>query len=434
MSDPALTQEVLGVTPESPPKTLRKLALVLAALGVVGLGVGFGAAGDPAAGYGALLTATVLVIGVAMVGPLLSAIFEMTGAKWGRAYRRLTEASVVLMPVGLVALLALLVLGNAFLPWVLDHPHVGGKAVWLTRGFWDARVLGALLLAYGVGLYFVYLSLRRDFCLGQVRERFTSKLGRWLGRKIGDGQAEAERVTRRMAVVAPIVALLYGLCFSLLGFDLIMALEPDWFSTLFGAWYFVGNVFIGLALLAAGSVALRGQLGLSRFLTAKRQSDMATLLLAFCLLNADFFWNQYLTIWYANLPEETFYVIERTVDASMPWRSLSLVSLAAFFAVPFLALLLRRVKRSGPLLTAVAGIAAAGVVLARFVEIGPPLLEVEQGSGLGVLALPLLAAVLVLLGLLGVGLLLFGRLITTVPIMPVGDAVFGREFREKGGH
>ena len=57
-------------------------------------------------------------------------------------------AGVVLMPVGLLGMLALVGGGGAYLPWVHEHPHVGGKAVWLTRGFWDARVLGALLISY----------------------------------------------------------------------------------------------------------------------------------------------------------------------------------------------------------------------------------------------------------------------------------------------
>jgi len=434
MIDSPLVKEVLGATPETPPKALRIPALVLIALGIVGAVIGFVVSGDASVGWAALLTAAVLVIGVAVVGPLLSAIFEMTGARWGRAYRRLVEGSVVLMPIGAVALLVLLAAGNSYLPWVHEHPHVGGKAVWLTRGFWDARVVGALLVSYALGLYFVYLSLRRDFCLAEVRQRFGGRLGAWLARGITDGEAEAARLEKRAAVVAPLVAVAYGLCFSLLGFDLIMALDPDWFSTLFGAWYFVGNIFFGLALLAVGSVALRRQLGLQRFITARRQSDMATLLLAFCLLNTDFFWNQYLTIWYANLPEETGYVIERTVNAALPWRDLSFVSLGAFFAVPFLALLLRRIKRSGALLTLVAAVAACGLLLARFIEIGPALIEIEPGGGLGVLARPLLTALLVLLGLLGAGLLLFGRFVAAVPIMPVGDPVFGREFREKGGH
>jgi hypothetical protein len=434
MIDASLAKEVLSATPDRAPEALRKLGFVLVGLGVIGLAAGFFLSADPAVGWAALLTATVLVIGVAVVGPLLSAIFEITGAKWGRAYRRLVEASVVLMPVGAIALIALLAAGNAYLPWVQEHPHVGGKAVWLTRGFWDARVVGALAVSYALGLYFVYLSLRRDFCLEEVRGRFTGKLGAWLGKGIADGEAEAARLTRRASVVAPLVALSYGICFTLLGFDLIMALEPDWFSTLFGAWYFVGNVFFAMALLAVGSVALRRTLGLERFITAERQSDMATLLLAFCLLNTDFFWNQYLTIWYANLPEETGYLIERTVDTALPWRSLSFVSLGTFFLLPFLLLLIRRVKRNGALLTLVAAAAAVGLVLARFIEIGPALFEVEKGSGIGVLLWPLLTAGLVLLGLLGVGLLLFGKLLSAVPIMPVGDAVFGREFREKGGH
>ncbi|MBW2277811.1 MAG: hypothetical protein JRF63_09985 [Deltaproteobacteria bacterium] len=432
MIDTSLIKEVLSATPAASPKTMRKLAAVLVALGVLGAAIGFLMSADPAVGWAALLTATVLVIGIAAVGPLLSAIFEMTGAKWGRAYRRLVEASVVLMPVGVAALLVLLAAGNVYLPWVHEHPHVGGKAVWLTRGFWDARVIGALSVSYGLGLYFVYLSMRRDFCLAEVRERFSGKLGTWLAKGITDGEAETARLDKRAAVVAPFVALSYGICFTLLGFDLIMALEPDWFSTLFGAWYFVGNIFFGMALLAIGSVALRRQLGLERFITAKRQSDMATLMLAFCLLNTDFFWNQYLTIWYANLPEETGYLIERTIDTNAPWRSMSFVSLGAFFALPFMLLLLRRVKRSGALLSIVAAVAACGLCLARFIEIGPALLEIEPGGGLGALIWPLLSAGLLLLGLLGLGLLLFGRLLPAVPIMPIGDPVFGREFRGKG--
>ncbi len=98
--------------------------------------------------------------------------------------------------------------------------------------------------------------------------------------------------------------------------DLIMALDPDWFSTLFGGWYFIGNLFSGLALLAIAAMSLRNRCGLQRFLPEARQSDLATLLFAFCLLNIDFFWSQYLTIWYGNLPEETGWLIERAVDDS----------------------------------------------------------------------------------------------------------------------
>ena len=54
----------------------------------------------------------------------------------------------------------------------------------------------------------------------------------------------------------PAVAIVYSVAFSFIGIDLIMALEPDWFSTLFGGWYFIGNLFAGLALLAVAAMSL----------------------------------------------------------------------------------------------------------------------------------------------------------------------------------
>jgi len=436
MSGTPLIEQVLskGAAPDG--AALGKVGVVLAAAGLAGLGLGFAASGDPAAGWAGLTTATAIVAGVAMVGPLLSAIFQITGAKWGRVYRRLAEGSVVLMPVALVGVLILIAGGNAYLPWVHEHPHLGGKAVWLTRGFWDARLLLALALAYGAGLAFVRLSLRRDFCLIEVRKRFKGRIAEIVSKGITEGNAddEAERCEHRMTQLAPLVAIAYGLAFTVFGFDLIMALEPDWFSTLFGAWYFIGNVFGGLALLAIGSVAFARKSELGHLFNSRRQSDLATLLLAFCLINVDFFWNQYLTIWYANLPEETFYVIERTADRSLPWRNLSFVSLGAFFLIPFTVLLLRRVRRSGRLLAVVAAVSLFGVFLARFIEIAPALLEVQAGSGIAGVAMPLASAALIFAGFLGGGLILYRGWLSNVPLMAVGDGVLVREVDGDGGH
>ena len=424
MSRLELISKVLQATPGA--IRFRNISLLMVILGAVGAGLGFAGA-HPKAGWAALLTGTVVILGLGMVGALLSAMFEITGARWGRPYRRLAEAGVMLMPVGLVSMLVLMAGGNSYLPWVIEHPHVGGKAIWLTRGFWDLRVLGALFLAYGVALYFIYFSIRRDFCISEVRERFVGGIGKFFGRGITDADAEALRCQRKLTVLAPFVAVIYVLMFSLLGFDLIMALDPEWFSTLFGAWYFIGNLFCGLALLSIISVVFRARLNLSDFISAKHQSDLATLLLAFCLLNADFFWNQYLTIWYANIPEETAYLIERTADTSLPWRSLSFISIFTFFAFPFLALLFRKVKTNSVLLTVVSLSAVFGIFITRFIEIAPALLHVEPSSGLGVLVIPLASALLVFVGLLGAGLFLYSWFLTKVPIFPVGDEIFIQE-------
>jgi hypothetical protein len=433
MTSQTLVEEVLNATPTAVPSPVRLAAMLTAVAGLIGLVVAFATGGAPA-GLTAILVCAVLTIGYGIVGILISAIFELTNAKWGRAYRRLAEASIVFMPIGLL-LLAAYMIGTAVtmqgLPWV-HHEHLsGGKQIWLARGFWDLRILAYLVLSYGLALRFLYFSLLRDFTIPGVAERMPeSFINRCLTGHITEPEETRARATSRLKVLAPAVAIVYALVFSFLGIDLIMALDPEWFSTLFGGWYFIGNLFSGLALLAISSMALRNRCGLQRFLPEVRQGDLATLMFAFCLLNVDFFWSQYLTIWYGNLPEETGWLIERATDKTLPWVDLSWVSLSAFFIIPFTALLFRRVKRNRVLLTIVSVVVLAGIFLARFLEIAPALLHVEPGTKLldggGPLG-PLLSSILLFIGCLGVGGFFYYRFLTKVPILPVGDDVFTRE-------
>lgn len=400
--------------------------IVLALLGVLGVVVGF-FAGPARAGWTALYVSTAMFVGLAMFGAILSAIFELTGAKWGRAYRRFAEASVALMPLGLLGLLVVLVGAGHFVPWVHDpHELEGHKAMWLGRGFWSVRLLATVLVAYGMGLYYVYASIRRDFCVAGVRESFQGKLAAFLGRGITDAKAEAERLSRRLAVLAPIVAIGYALTFSLVGFDFVMALDPHWFSTLFGVWYFFSHLFTGLALLAVVTMVLRRRVGLERWLTSTRQRDIATLLLAFTLLNVDFFWSQYLTIWYGHLPEETEYIIPRVLDEHLPWHHFAYPALLCFFFIPLIALIFRKVKQTSALLLPIALVPVLGIFLARFLEIAPPLLGIRPGYVAGEIVRPVLASLLVWLGFAGLGWQLYRRFLSTVPILPVGDDIFMR--------
>jgi len=423
MSARPVIPDELCVPPLADSRVARVLALALVGLGLAALALGFWT-GDSRQGWFSLYVATAVVMGLANFGPVLSAIFELTGAKWGRAYRRLAEGSVVLMPLGIMGVLALVAGGRRFLPWAHGEHLSGGKALWLLPAFWSARVLFALHLSYGVSLWFVYHSWRRDFCVAGVKEGFPGRLSAFLSKGITNAPAEVAHCSARLRTLAPIVAIVYALSFSLLGFDWIMSLEPDWISTLFGAWYFVSSLFSGLALLALVSLAVRRRFSLEPYLTRTRQADLATLLFAFCLLTTDFFWSQYLTIWYGNLPEETSYLISRVEDASLPWSGLSFAALAAFFFIPFLALLLRRIKHSGPLLATVAAVVLAGVFLARFVEIAPPLLGLAPGSKPAAALHPLGGALLTLLGLGGAGYLLYRRFLRALPLLPLADEVF----------
>jgi len=75
-----------------------------------------------------------------------------------------------------------------------------------------------------------------------------------------------------------------------------------------------------------------------------------------------------------------------------------------------------------------------GVLLARYIEVAPTLTQLPPGAGLGAALVPLLATLLTFCGLLGLGLLLYTRFLTAVPILPLGDDVFRADQPSGEGH
>lgn len=428
-----LEQAIQATRPLLLPPRARVLPIILMVLGAAGFSMGY-ASGRPAETWTALLVSTVLLIGLGIVGILFSAIFQVTHAKWGRSYRRLAEGGLVLMLPALVFLLLFLAGAGPFLPWLHTDHLSGGKQLWLSRPFWDLRILSCVLLCYGLGLFFAYYSLRRDFCNASVAAYWKGVLSTWLSRGISDAESERHRCGRRLAILGPLLCICYAVCFTLLAFDLIMALEPQWTSTLFGAWYFMGHLFAGLALLILVAASKRKYYKLDPFLGATRQKDLATLLFAFCLVNIDFFWSQFLTIWYGNLPEETEYIITRTLSSELPWPHLAWVAISFFFFLPFGALLFRKVKESQVLLCSVSLLVLGGIFLARFLEIAPAMTPLPPGSGVSGFLPVLLSSALLFLGGLGAGLWLYNGLLTQVPLLPIGDEIFVHEFTGGEAH
>ena len=119
---------------------------------------------------------------------------------------------------------------------------------------------------------------------------------------------------------------------SLLGYDLIMSLDPHWFSGLLGGYVVVGMLYSGFAFL----VLLTGLYSFGRpgwVMPPKEMQDLAKLVFATSILWMYFFWSQYLVIWYGNVPIETRYVL-----AALLRGSLAVLALTAFFigwVIPF---------------------------------------------------------------------------------------------------
>jgi len=153
---------------------------------------------------------------------------------------------------------------------------------------------------------------------------------------------------------------------SLIAFDWIMSLEYPWISTLFGGHFFIQSFLMGLLFLAY-VIFFRTRAGVTGLTETLR--DTGKMMFGFSFLWGGFLFAQYLTIWYGNIPEEVDYILKR-VDPS-PYWGLSRVAITMIFAVPFLALLSRKIKIMPGPMALVATSSVIGLIVEKLILITP---------------------------------------------------------------
>jgi len=253
-------------------------------------------------------------------------LHHMVGGKWGFVIRRTLEAGSRTFP-----LLALL-----FIPLVLGHsdthlyPVVTGssfKAFYLSRPFYFGRA-AAYFASWIIIAYFLNkLSSQQD-------------------------QGTDRNLLRSFHNLSAAGMLIYAATISWASFDWVMSLEPKFFSTIFGM------IFIIMPALAAMSFTIIVTMFLARYkplsgvITAKNFNDLGNILLTFVMLWAYMSFSQFLIIWAGNMQDENFWY---TVRATGGWKWVALFIILFHFAVPFILLLNRPVKRHMRALAVVGG-------------------------------------------------------------------------------
>jgi Ni/Fe-hydrogenase subunit HybB-like protein len=326
---------------------------------------------DPVRAWQIFLVNFLFWSGVAQAGPIFAAIYQVTEARWGSEVKRLAEGLGFFLPVSLFFFLVLF-LGESTLFHAASDSSPE-RQLWLSLPFFFIRDTLGLVLLYGVSLAVLYYSIRPDLGPNGLENgtRRTGVFPRLVTRGWLGTEAERERSKRRLLIFAPVLLVLYAAVFSLVGIDLVMSLDPEWYSALFGAYFFISNIYLGLAAIAI--VVVLGGKSLKKRENGKGNHlfDLANLIFAFCLLTGHFLWSQYLVIWYGNLPEETEYLILRT--KSLPWAPVAWSVFIMTFVVPFVIFLNRRVKQSPVMVLAVAFLVAAGMWLERYILVVPSL-------------------------------------------------------------
>jgi len=362
---------------------------------------------DPMRSWQAYLVNFLFWTGIAQGAVVFAAIYHVVGAKWGATVRRLGEGAVVYLPMSLVSFLPLYFGLKMFFSGVREvNPDRGA---WFDPRFIFVRGGLGLGLMTVLSLFFVYYSLRPE--IGIARER-KLKLRIWLHRWMADGwqgeQTEILRCERGMDFLAAGVLLAYPMIYTFMAFDLIMALDPFWYSSLFGGYFFISTFYLGLAGLAVVAALLRRNLG-NLVITNSQLSDLGKLLLGFNLTYLSMVWGQYIVIWYGNLPEETHFIILRVWEK--PWAFFSWSVFVLSVLVPFLFFLSRRAKEIAWVMLLTGISISAGLWLERYVLIVPSLWS-QAGAPFGWIEVG------ITLGFLGAAGLSYVYFLKNFPLVP----------------
>ncbi|HEX7077095.1 MAG TPA: molybdopterin oxidoreductase [Candidatus Eisenbacteria bacterium] len=386
--------------PLAAPAGLKAMFGILIAIGAVTFLTGIGS--DPTRAYAAFLLGYVYFLFVALSGTFFSAIHYLAGSTWSVVVRRVAESFTSFLPVALLLFFVLL-LGVPHL-YVWSSPSVvhGAEAAQVSKGgylsipFFAARCIVILVGWVLLSWILVRNSTRQDTTGDPAYSRANMK-------------------------TAPIFVVFFALSITLFGFDLLMSLEPLWYSTMFGVYCFAGLWQSGLAMLAIAVVLLKRQGALSGIVSRFHYHDLGKYLFAFSVFWMYIAFSQYMLIWYANLPEETEYMIPRTFSA---WGTVGILLMVLKFGIPFFGLLHQKVKESEAGLLAI----AAAVLIGQWVDLYWTILPAFSPTRV-VLGWTEIGVTLGFLGLFGWTVLGFlGR----HPVAPHGDPFYDSSVRFHG--
>ena len=211
---------------------------------------------------------------------------------WSLSILRIAEAgnknlptmAILFVFIGLGA-----ILGHSVYPWanteILHHLHPN-KQLWYNPVFWSLR-------AFGYFAYWIFTTGKMNQSSAKQDETQDERMG-----EIRAGQA------------APL-GVIHIVVLTLAYTDWLMSLDPNWFSTIYGAWHMATQVLATIAFGTFLVLTLRKYKPYSEIVTPVLTKDLGNMMLGFTMIWGYFTLSQFLIIWSANLPEEIAFFVGR---------------------------------------------------------------------------------------------------------------------------
>src|SRR5467141_1235049 len=213
----------MSASPAVPSRTAHPLLVLLAILGIVAFLYGV-LQGSATRVWGIYLVNLLFWSSFAITGPAVAGMIQVTEGRWSPSVKRIALTTAGFLPVSLI-LFVILFFGRATLyPWV--SAPIENKAVWLNVPFMAIRIAIGTAALYWVALTFAKAVFAQD-----------------------KGGADTQEAEARRNKLATTLLILFVLVVSLWAFDLVMTLDPIWYSGLFGGYYVVKALYTGFGLV-----------------------------------------------------------------------------------------------------------------------------------------------------------------------------------------
>ena len=296
------------------PGSVAKVGTVLFAAGLI-----LGTAGfliEPVRASFGYLVAFMFLVSIGVGSLFLVALEYITGAEWSTPFRRLTEFLASSVPLFIIFAIPLILSMHSLFHWthievVNEDLVLKSKAPYLNTTFFIVRVV----VIFGIWSLFYFL-----FSRNSKKQDVTKD----------------QKLTKKNIILSGVFIPVFAITISVTAVDWLMSLEPHWFSTIFGVYFFSGSVLSALAALTLIVILLKDRGYLSDRLANDHYYSLGTLLFAFTCFWGYIAFSQYMLIWYANLPEENFWFLNRWTGG---WEYFSIILVLTHFIIPFGALL-----------------------------------------------------------------------------------------------
>ncbi len=359
---------------------IKSISSIMMLIGLIAIVYGF--INDPHSAWPSLLFNNYFFLGISLFAVVFVALQYISEAGWSIVLKRVPEAIMSFLPITGIIMLIIVVAG------AMHWNHIYH---WMETGImdpnsdnYDAIIAGKepyLNITFFLIRSFIYVFVW-IYCAKKLKDlSLAGDLEGGLGTK-----AYNKGVTLSAWFIV-----FFAVTSCTAAWDWIMSIDTHWFSTLFGWYIFSEWATIGFATILLLTLYLKKQ-GYLNKVNENHIHDLAKFVFAFSIVWTYMWFSQFMLIWYANIPEEVIYHMER-IELSN-YRFLFWFSLTINFIIPLILLMSRDAKRNTKTLTLVCIVILIGHWINSYLLFAPGTLHdhghlglVEIGMGIGFLGL-----------------------------------------------